>query len=40
MPEAALRTGAVDYVLPIEAIGPAIDAIVSGLPVAGAVSAT
>lgn len=40
MPESALRSGAVDYVLPIEAIGPAIDAIVNGRPVAGAVSAT
>jgi two-component system chemotaxis response regulator CheB len=34
MPEAAVRTGAVDYVLPLEAIAPAIDAIVNGRPVA------
>jgi two-component system, chemotaxis family, protein-glutamate methylesterase/glutaminase len=38
MPEAAVRTGAVDYVLPLEAIGPAIDAIVNGRPVAGVVA--
>ena len=36
MPEAALKTGAVDYVLPLSAIGPAVDAIVHGEPVAGA----
>jgi hypothetical protein len=36
MPEAALRSGAVDYVLPLDAIGPAIEAIVTGCPVAGA----
>jgi two-component system chemotaxis response regulator CheB len=36
MPEAALRSGAVDYVLPLDAIGPAIEAIVTGRPVAGA----
>jgi two-component system chemotaxis response regulator CheB len=40
MPEAALRSGAVDYVLALEAIGPAIDAIVNGRPVAGVVGAT
>jgi two-component system chemotaxis response regulator CheB len=40
MPEAALRSGAVDYVLPLEAIGPAIDAIVNGRPVASAAGAT
>jgi two-component system chemotaxis response regulator CheB len=34
MPESALKTGAVDYLLPLEAIGPAIDAIVHGRPVA------
>ena len=33
MPWAAVQTGAVDYVLPVEAIGPAIDSIVHGLPV-------
>ena len=40
MPESALKSGAVDYVLPLEAIGPAIEAIVNGRPVAGAVGAT
>jgi two-component system chemotaxis response regulator CheB len=34
MPEAAVRSGAVDYVLPLEAIGPTVAAIVSGFPVA------
>ena len=33
MPESAVKTGAVDYVLPIDAIGPAIIAIVHGQPV-------
>ena len=40
MPEAALRTGAVDVVLPLDAIGSAIDAIVHGRPIAGAVEST
>jgi two-component system chemotaxis response regulator CheB len=40
MPESAVKTGAVDYVLPIEAIGPAITAIVHGQPVADVASAT
>jgi two-component system chemotaxis response regulator CheB len=40
MPEAAVRTGAVDYVLPLEAIAPAIDAIVHGRPIAELVCAT
>lgn len=39
MPQAALRSGAVDYVLPVEAIGPAIDAIVHGRSVADGVAA-
>lgn len=39
MPESAVKTGAVDYVLPIEAIGPAINAIVHGLPVTDVVNA-
>jgi len=38
MAEAAVRTGAVDYVLPLEAIAPAIDAIVNGRPVAAGVA--
>ena len=33
MPTSAIRTGAVDYVLPIEAIGPALNDIVHGRPV-------
>jgi two-component system chemotaxis response regulator CheB len=37
MPEAAVRSGAVDYVLPLDAIGPALDAIVHGRPVTGTV---
>jgi two-component system chemotaxis response regulator CheB len=40
MPQAAIRSGAVDYVLPIEAIGPAIDSMVHGRPIAGAADAT
>jgi two-component system chemotaxis response regulator CheB len=40
MPESAVRSGAVDYVLPLEAIGPAIEAIVEGRPIAGAVTLT
>jgi two-component system chemotaxis response regulator CheB len=32
MPQAAVRSGAVDYVLPLAAIGPAIDAITRGVP--------
>jgi two-component system, chemotaxis family, protein-glutamate methylesterase/glutaminase len=39
MPEAALRSGAVNYVLPLEAIGPALDAIVHGRPVSTGASA-
>jgi hypothetical protein len=39
MPEAALKSGVVDYVLPLEAIGPAVDDIVHGRPVAGTISA-
>jgi chemotaxis response regulator CheB len=34
MPSAAIRTGVVDYVLPVEAIGPAIADIVHARPVA------
>jgi len=30
MPSAAIKTGAVDYVLPVEAIAPALAAIVRG----------
>lgn len=33
MPESAIRTGAVDYVLPVEAIGPALNDLVHGRPV-------
>jgi two-component system chemotaxis response regulator CheB len=33
MPRSAISTGAVDYILPIEAIGPALDGIVHGRPV-------
>jgi len=33
MPEAAVKSGAVDYVLPLDAIGPALDAIVHDRPV-------
>jgi two-component system chemotaxis response regulator CheB len=33
MPRSAIRTGAVDYVLPLEAIAPAIQDIVHGRPV-------
>jgi two-component system chemotaxis response regulator CheB len=40
MPEAALKSGAVDYMLPIDEIGPAIDAIVHGRPVEDGVNAT
>jgi len=40
MPESAVKTGAVDYVLPLAAIGPAINAIVHGKPVADVASAT
>jgi two-component system chemotaxis response regulator CheB len=39
MPESAVRSGAVDYVLPLDAIGPAIDAIVHGRPIAGPAAA-
>jgi two-component system chemotaxis response regulator CheB len=37
MPSAAIASGAVDYVLPTEAIAPAITAIMNGEPVAGPV---
>ena len=40
MPESAVKTGVVDFVLPIQAIGPAINAIVHGQPVGGVASAT
>jgi two-component system chemotaxis response regulator CheB len=33
MPTAALRSGAVDLVLPLGNIGPALDAIVRGEPI-------
>jgi two-component system chemotaxis response regulator CheB len=33
MPGSAIRSGAVDYVLPLDAIGPALDDIVHGRPV-------
>jgi two-component system chemotaxis response regulator CheB len=36
MPEAAIRTGAVDYALPVVSIGPALVALVHGEPVANA----
>ena len=39
MPRSAVETGAVDYVLPLDAIAPAIAAIVRGEPVAPAPSA-
>jgi two-component system, chemotaxis family, protein-glutamate methylesterase/glutaminase len=35
MPASALKSGVVDYVLPIDAIGPTIDAIVHRRPIAG-----
>jgi two-component system chemotaxis response regulator CheB len=35
MPSAAVRSGAVDLVLPLAAIGPALDAIIHDRPVAG-----
>jgi two-component system, chemotaxis family, protein-glutamate methylesterase/glutaminase len=34
MPRSAIESGAVDYVLPVEAIAPAIDDIVHGRPIA------
>jgi two-component system, chemotaxis family, protein-glutamate methylesterase/glutaminase len=37
MPRAAMESGAVDLVLPLEAIAPALDAIVRGRPVPGGV---
>jgi two-component system, chemotaxis family, protein-glutamate methylesterase/glutaminase len=40
MPESALRSGAVDYVLPLTDIAPAIEAIVHGRPVEGAAAAS
>ena len=40
MPQAAVRSGAVDYVLPIEVIGPAIEAIVHGRAVVDGATAT
>jgi two-component system, chemotaxis family, protein-glutamate methylesterase/glutaminase len=33
MPESAIRTGAVDYVLPLDRIGPALDDLVHGRPI-------
>jgi chemotaxis response regulator CheB len=33
MPAAAVQSGAVDLVLPLERIGPALDAIVRGQPI-------
>jgi two-component system chemotaxis response regulator CheB len=39
MPEAAVRSGAVDYVLPIVDIAPALNALVHGQPVVGGMSA-
>ena len=36
MPSAAVQSGAADYVLPLEAIGPALDAIVQGRPLPAA----
>jgi two-component system chemotaxis response regulator CheB len=33
MPAAAVQSGAVDFVLPLEAIGPALNAVVHGYPV-------
>jgi len=36
MPQSAVATGAVDYVLPLEAIAPALTAIMRGQPVHGA----
>jgi two-component system chemotaxis response regulator CheB len=36
MPQAAIASGAVDYVLPLDAIAPAIEHIVRGEPVAAA----
>jgi chemotaxis response regulator CheB len=35
MPSSAIRTGAVDYILPLEAIAPAVVAIAKGEPVRG-----
>ena len=40
MPGSAVRSGAVDYVLPLDAIGPALDALVHGRPVPDGVGAT
>jgi two-component system chemotaxis response regulator CheB len=40
MPGAAVRSGAVDYVLPLGAIAPALDALVHGRPVPDGVGAT
>jgi len=37
MPSAAIKTGAVDHVLPLEAIAPALVAIVNGQPVQAAI---
>jgi two-component system, chemotaxis family, protein-glutamate methylesterase/glutaminase len=33
MPSSAIKSGAVDYVLPLDAIGPAVDDIVHGRPI-------
>jgi two-component system, chemotaxis family, protein-glutamate methylesterase/glutaminase len=40
MPGAAVRSGAVDYVLPLDAIAPALEALVHGRPVPDGVGAT
>ena len=39
MPGSAVRSGSVDYVLPLEAIAQALDALVHGRPVQDGVSA-
>jgi two-component system chemotaxis response regulator CheB len=40
IPAAAIKSGAVDYVLPIDAIGPAIDSIVHGRRISTTLAAT
>ena len=40
MPGSAVRSGSVDYVLPLEAIAPALEALVEGRPVPDGVAAT
>jgi hypothetical protein len=40
MPGSAIRTGAVDHVLPVELIGPTVSAIVGGRPVDAAPTVT